>query len=412
MSEEELIAAARNTYGGSISAKTTSRADLIASLVNAAGGSVSASTHSEAEMMAAMANALGDSVSALSGSFNSNLAAVVNAAAEGGEGPEPLADINFETGSYTVGVTSYAVTNLLEENETFFTVFDTADIVDGLGLKGSPLGGTSIPGFKGPLLAAAIGTEGCSIVADMEIRAGSTPNLFRFDFMAADGSSVVYINFMTDYAERSANKNGETVILDPALHEFAQTLDDPDVPVAIRIGMTLTPTFLGTVTPFEANDVAIPQVGQVDWGIVVSAAIFGNGFNYLKRVRVYAPLDSDGIPNVSPADSTAPTSFTFVWDSREEITSPAASSASITSALLETDGQTIGRVSGITDLENNAPHYIEVIGEPRLQGRGLYLCTTNGATFNAAEVVEFTVRVYEYTPEAYYVERAFTITVT
>jgi hypothetical protein len=133
MSEEELIAAARNTYGGSISAKTTSRADLIASLVNAAGGSVSASTHSEAEMMAAMANALGDSVSALSGSFNSNLAAVVNAAAEGGEGPEPLADINFETGSYTVGVTSYAVTNLLEENETFFTVFDTADIVDGLG---------------------------------------------------------------------------------------------------------------------------------------------------------------------------------------------------------------------------------------------------------------------------------------
>lgn len=61
MSEEELIAAVRNTYGGSVSAKTLSRPKLLASLVNAAGGTASAATHSEDEMLAGLATALGAS---------------------------------------------------------------------------------------------------------------------------------------------------------------------------------------------------------------------------------------------------------------------------------------------------------------------------------------------------------------
>lgn len=86
MSEEQLIAACRNTYGGSVSALTTSKAALLASLVVAAGGSASAVLHSEAEMLARLTTALGaSSWSAATKSAVDSLAEAV-ALSEGGGG--------------------------------------------------------------------------------------------------------------------------------------------------------------------------------------------------------------------------------------------------------------------------------------------------------------------------------------
>jgi hypothetical protein len=85
MSEEEMLAAIRNTYGGSVSALTTSKSDLLASIVSAAGGSASDLTEDEEQMLAELLSALGGSGSALTSSPDALLAASVDAA--GGDGP-------------------------------------------------------------------------------------------------------------------------------------------------------------------------------------------------------------------------------------------------------------------------------------------------------------------------------------
>lgn len=93
MSEEELIAASRNTYGGgTVSALTSSRSELIASLVVASGGSASALLHNEDEMLASLATALGASNwSAATKSAVESLAEAVTLS-EGGGGDEWVPD--------------------------------------------------------------------------------------------------------------------------------------------------------------------------------------------------------------------------------------------------------------------------------------------------------------------------------
>jgi hypothetical protein len=108
MSEEQMLAAIRNTYGGSVSAFTTSESDLLASIVGAAGGSTSDLTQDEERMLATLAAALGGSGSALTSSSDALLAASVNAAA-GDTVPYVAKAVHFNGSTYLANLDGLTV---------------------------------------------------------------------------------------------------------------------------------------------------------------------------------------------------------------------------------------------------------------------------------------------------------------
>lgn len=105
MSEGELLAAIRNTYGGSVSASTHSPNELLASIVTAEGGSANHLTQSSAEMLASLLTARGGSGSYLTLSEGELLAAIANT--EGGgeeleEAPNGFSYIVNAAGAFLV----------------------------------------------------------------------------------------------------------------------------------------------------------------------------------------------------------------------------------------------------------------------------------------------------------------------
>jgi hypothetical protein len=108
MSEEEMLAAIRNTYGGSVSALTTSGSDLLASIVSAAGGSASDLTEDEEHMLATLVAALGGSGSALTSSSDALLAASVNAAG-GDTVPYVAKAVHFNGSTYLANLDGLTV---------------------------------------------------------------------------------------------------------------------------------------------------------------------------------------------------------------------------------------------------------------------------------------------------------------
>lgn len=307
MSEEELIAAVRNTYGGSVSAKTLSRPKLLASLVNAAGGSASAATHSEDEMLALLATALGASDwSALTKSGLQSLAEAVSQSSEGGgggEAPEPLAILDFVTGSYFAGGSSRAVTDLLGDDAEPGTTFTTDDIIPGSGLRGLSNGGSSLPSYIGPLLSDILGTAGCSMLFEVTLPEDDPVALSIICGINLFNSPTWDADILATLGE---DDNGDLTL--SATHGPAGNIIDVDPVVGPyvvgtnRFAITVEPDRLaGSLNGGDAVEVIAPVA--VTWADYTKAYV-GNTFDasYIRSIKVYAPQDDATLKLLSALD--------------------------------------------------------------------------------------------------------------
>ncbi|MCK1670290.1 hypothetical protein [Bradyrhizobium sp. 150] len=296
-----MLAAIRNTYGGSVSALTTSESDLLASIASAAGGSASDLTQDEERMLATLLAALGGSGSALTSSTDALLAASVNAADSGGA-PVPLATLDFLAGSYTVGGTSYALTD----------VMNGATAVTANGLEVLTANSTR-PNFIGAL-KALIDANSFTLVVEL-IKFDGDSNRQVFWAQLTDFSHAIDL-FMSEHNfDGGAIFQGDDFNAPDIVH--SETLLYAEK-ACIRVAYVVTPDRYAIKAYGSSGVGSFPMTGYgaTTWDTVQLGHSDGannselNG--YIRRVWIYEALADGDLPDLvappsgSPANTVAP----------------------------------------------------------------------------------------------------------
>ncbi|MCK1670289.1 hypothetical protein [Bradyrhizobium sp. 150] len=305
MSEEQMLAAIRNTYGGSVSALTTSESDLLASIVGAAGGSASVLTQDEEQMLAALLSALGGSGSALTSPSEVLLAAII-IQREGGGGGEPTSPtaksiIDFVTGSYYAGGASRSLTDVIGTDAETGGTLDPSDVIGGFGLRGLQNGGTTTPNYIGPLLSDMLSDSG-GVTVLFEITAPASPNgdaMAGFDFFNSPAwDTDMTLALASDTGNFTFSPSLSTGLIGGTIPPDQAVLT-PYAAGLCRVAITGTPDSIAISV--NGGNTARFSVSPPFPFNLVNKAYFGNSFNadYLRSIKVYAPQNDATMKTLS-----------------------------------------------------------------------------------------------------------------
>ncbi len=207
--------------------------------------------------------------------------------------PAPLALLDFDNETYTVGVTSYVVTDLLGADAEPGSTFDTDDIIPDSGLRGQNNGGSSAPSAIGPLLAVIIGSVGSTVVFDYEITSGSNVELFGFDlFNSPTWDNDVYL--------ASSIATGQFF----GDVQFVAGNEDTDIALAAyssghhRVAIN----FAASAAKFSMDGGSVVSAMPTEdpgWAGLNKAYMHAIGADYIHSIAVYEIQDDSGLTALS-----------------------------------------------------------------------------------------------------------------